>query len=492
MDPSKKASKYVNNLYDHLSYYDMYGSTIMIFILITLFVFYVYTYYKVMQVREEVANDWSNQRCNPKYIPLAGYITHPDGTTPFDYTAENFQYCIQNIENDVTGSAVQPFNFLINSAMGMLNMIGEAVQKIREFMNLLRIRLRKFAEDVLHKILNVMIPLQSIIIALMDSFHKIEAIMTATLYTMLGGYFTLKSLMGAIVELMIKMLIVMVILIAGLWAVPFSWPLAGPASIIFLLISIPLTIISLFLTEVLHVKSDGIPKLCFDKNTSFVMNDGSCKKIIDLQVGDIMENCVTITGKFKIDASSQRMFILNDVIVSESHILKYEDKWIAVRDHPLAKEISKDLYKEPFIYCLNTSTKEISINSLVLTDWDEIYDDTLKTVIHAIPQNIFTKDVNVQKENIHRYLDVGFEADTNVYLLDGSKKHIKDICIGDKMSTKGVVYGIVEIGNDIILGNNTKGKLYHLLVSNKYFEIDGKIIGDYNDKIDTICLKKII
>ena len=71
MDPSKKASKYVNKLYDHLSYYDMYGSTIMIFILITLFVFFVYTYYKVMQVRDELANDWSNQRCNPKYIPLA-------------------------------------------------------------------------------------------------------------------------------------------------------------------------------------------------------------------------------------------------------------------------------------------------------------------------------------------------------------------------------------------------------------------------------------
>ena len=491
MEPSKKASKYVNNLYDKLSYYDMYGSTIMIFILLTLFVFYVYTYYKVMQVREEVANDWSNQRCNPKYIPLAGYITHPDGVTPFDYTAENFQYCIQNIENDVAGTAVQPFNFLINASMGMLNMIAETVQKIREFLNLLRQRLRHFAEEVLHKILNVMIPLQSIIIALMDSFHKMEAIMTAGLYTMLGGYLTLQSLMGAIVELMIKMLIVMVILIAGLWAVPFSWPLAVPASAVFLAISIPLTIIVLVLTEVLHVKSDGIPKLCFDKNTLFTMHDGSYKKIIDLQVGDIMENCVTITCKFKIDASSQRMFKINDIIVSESHILKYKDKWIAVRDHPYAKELGKDLYKEPFIYCLNTSTKEIAINGLVLTDWDEIYDDTLNTIINAVPQNIFTKDIKIQKENIHRYLDVGFKADTNVYLFNGSNKHIKDICIGDKMSTKGIVYGIVEIQNDIILGNNTKENLYHLLVSNKYFEIDGKIIGDYNDTIDTICSKKL-
>jgi hypothetical protein len=488
---SQSTSKYVNGLYDQLSYYDMYGSTIMLFIILTLFVFYIYTYYKVMQIKDEIANDWSNQRCNPKYIPFAGYITHPDGTTPFDYTSENFQYCIQSIENDVTSTAVQPFSYLINASLGMLNMISEGTQKTREFLDLLRQRLRTFAEEVLHKILNVMIPLQSIIIALMDSLNKTQAIMTAGLYTMLGGYFTLQSLMGAIVELMVKMLIVMVILIAGLWAVPFSWPAAGGASLIFLLISIPLAIIVLILTEVLHVKSSGIPKLCFDKNTLFTMNDGQSKKIIDIQVGDMLENNVMITATFKIDASSQRMFILNNVIVSESHIIKYMDQWIPVRDHPLAKELSKSLYKEPFIYCLNTSTKEIAINGLILTDWDEIYDDTLTSVINAVPQNLFTKDIKVQKENIHRYLDVGFEADTAVYLFNGSKKHIKDICIGDKTSTKGIVYGIVEIENDIILGNNTKEKLYHLLVSNKCFETDGRIIMDYNDKIDTILKAKL-
>jgi hypothetical protein len=491
MNTTQSTSKYVNNIYDKLSYYDMYGSTIMIFILLTLFVFYVYTYFKLMQIKEEVAGDWSNQRCNPKYIPFAGYTTHPDGTTPFDYTAENFQYCIQSIENDVTGSAVQPFNYLINAATGMLNMISESMQKIRDFLNLLRQRLRTFAEEVLHKILNVMIPLQTIIIALMDTFHKIEGTMTAGLYTMLGGYYTLQSLMGAIVELMVKMLIVMVVLIAGLWIVPFSWPAAGAASAVFLAISIPLGIIVLMLTEVLHVKSSGIPKLCFDKNTSFTMNDGQSKKIIDIRVGDLLENCVMITAKFKIDASSQRMFILNNVIVSESHMIKYMDQWIPVRDHPLAKELLKKEYKEPFIYCLNTSTKEIVLNGLVLTDWDEIYDDTLTTIINAVPQNIFTKDLKVQKENIHRYLDVGFEGETAVYLFDGSQKHMKDVCIGDKLSTKGIVYGTVEIENDNILGNNTKERLYHLLISNKYFETDGKIIGDYNDMIDSILKAKL-
>ena len=82
--------------------------------------------------------------------------------------------------------------------------------------------------------------------------------------------------------------------------------------------------------------------------------------------------------------------------------------------------------------------------------------------------------------------------------MDGTKKHIKDVSIGDKLSTKGIVYGIVEIENkkETILGNIKENEnnniLYHLLVSNKLFETDGKIIRDYNDKIDFICHKKII
>jgi hypothetical protein len=131
---------------------------------------------------------------------------------------------------------------------------------------------------------------------------------------------------------------------------------------------------------------------------------------------------------------------------------------------------------------------------MIFTDWDEIYDDTLLKVFDAIPQNLFINNTRVKKENIHKYLDEGFEEDIRVYLFDGTKKHIKDVSIGDKLSTKGIVYGIVEIEKETILGNikEKENILYHLLISNKLFETDGKIIRDYNDKIDFICHKKII
>jgi hypothetical protein len=377
----------------------------------------------------------------------------------------------------------------------MVTALANAAQKIREFLDLLRQRIKTFAQDVLHRILGVMAPLQTMMIALLDSFHKIQGVMTAGLYTMLGSYYTLQSLMGAIVELIVKMLIVMVAIIVGLWLMPFSWPAAAASTAVFLSISIPLAIIVLVLTEVLHVKSSGIPQLrCFDKDTLLEMNNGTSKKIINIKVGDILANNVMVTAKVKVDASDLRMFLLNNIIISESHIVKYQDKWIAVRDHPLAKELPKNMYNEPFLYCLNTSSKEIVIDNMIFTDWDEIYDDTLLKVFDAIPQNLFVNDTKVKRENIHKYLDEGLEEDSRVYLFDGTKKDIKDVSIGDKLSTKGIVYGIVEIKKETILGNikEKENVLYHLLISNKLFETDGKIIRDYNDKIDFICHKKII
>jgi len=497
------ASEYIHNLYDKLTYFDMYGSSVIIFLIITLFVFFVHTYCQVMQVRKEVADDWNNQRCNPKYMPFAGYITRPEGTSAFDYTNENFQYCVQNILTNITGYALQPFQYMINSLQQVFVMIGNSIQKIRDFMNIFRKNIKVFTEDVLNRILNVMVPLQNVFIALADSLQKIQGVMTAGLYTMLGTYYALQSLMGAMLEMMIKMLIVLVIIVVGLWIMPFTWPAAAATSAVFLSISIPLSIIVLFMTEVLHIKSSSIPKLrCFDKNTLLTMNNGTFKKIQEVEVGDMLENKVMVTAKMKVDASDLRMFSINNVIVSESHIVKYEDKWIAIRDHPLAIELQVGSYTEPYLYCLNTSSKEIIINDLVFTDWDEIYSETLDKVIFAIPQNIFIKDPLAQKENIHKYLDIGFNTDMNIYLANNTKKQIKDINIGDILSTKGIVYGIVEIHNfynkslvDSILGNNiatSQNKLYHLLVSNKCFETDRKIIRDYNDKIDFICSKKII
>ena len=153
---------------------------------------------------------------------------------------------------------------------------------------------------------------------------------------------------------------------------------------------------------------------------------------------------------------------------------------------------------------MNTSNKEICINNTIFTDWDELYDEQLEKVISYIDNHYETTRQDIDKRaramaraNIHKYLDKGFEKDTVVYLTNNTQKPISEIKIGDKLSTKGTVYGVVEIETsdiDTISTNNINGlqlnlgtkKLYHLLVTNQIFETNGKIIRDYNDNVDFI------
>ena len=53
---------------------------------------------------------------------------------------------------------------------------------------------------------NMMIPLQQIIIGMRDMLSKIQGTLTASLFTLLGSYYTLRSLMGAIAQLIITIL----------------------------------------------------------------------------------------------------------------------------------------------------------------------------------------------------------------------------------------------------------------------------------------------
>ena len=471
--------KFINNTYDKLSYFDMYGNSVFIFILITLFVFLVYSYCQIMQKKEAIADDWVNQRCKPQNIPFAGFITHPDGTTAFQYTNENFQYCVQNILTNITSYALEPFQFMISAITDIFNSINISIQNIREVINKLRNNIKEFTENVLGRVLNVMIPIQKMFIALMDTFNKIQGIMTGGLYTMLGTYNTLQALMGAILELIIKVLITLVVIIVGLWVLPFTWPAAASMSAVFLAIAIPLSIIIVFMTEVLHIKTSAIPKLrCFDRKTKIYLYDNTFKFIEDVKIGDTCLDGSVITAKIKVTSKELDMYNLNGIIISGCHIIKYNNKWIPVREHPCSIRIHK--YNEPYLYCLNTSTKTIILNNIIFTDWDEIYDDNLEFILNY--KGIGTTD------NISKMLDKSFSKNTKVNLLEG-QTNIMNVKIGDVLSTRGVVYGIVELNN---LGNNEK--LYNLLVTNKYFELDDETIcSDYNNNIDSVLeLKNLL
>lgn len=478
-DTLDKSMTFINHLYDNVGYYDVYGNSVIIFTLITLFVFLVHSYCNIMQTKQSIADDWINQRCKPQNIPFAGFIIKPEGKTAFEYTGENFQHCVKNVLVNIAGYSFEPLQLMMNSLNDIFRMIAESIVNLQKSIIAIRQSISKFASDILKRILNITIPIQQMFISLIDAFQKIQGIMTAGLYTMLGTFVTLQSLMGSILDLIVKALIAMVILIIGLWVLPFTWPIAAVTTITFTAIAIPLAIIIHFMTEVLHIKPVSIPQLrCFDKNTVFIMHDFTEKTIECLQPGDILQNNVTIMTTIKVTSQDLLMYNLNGIIVSESHIVNYNNEWIPVREHPKAIIIQN--YIEPYLYCLNTSTKTIVLNGITFTDWDEIYGDTLKTVLN-------NQNINVDK-NINNILDNGLHKNTIINLLH-SKKSISSINIGDILSTTGIVYGIVKLKKcqqvpKICSTEQPNDYLYHLLVSTDIFISGTKKYHDYNYNVD--------
>jgi hypothetical protein len=328
--------------------------------------------------------------------------------------------------------------------------------------------------------------------------------MTAGLFTLLGSYYTLKSLMGAIAQFIISILIALAVMVAIFWVLPFTWGAAIANTAIFIAISIPMAIILSFMTDILHVNTGyKIPKIkCFDKDTLITMNDGTQKKIIDIETGDILSNNNVVTAKIKVTTEGSDIYDLDDIIVSDSHIVKYGNIWIPVSDHP--DSIKVESYNEPFLYCLNTTHKIIKINNQIFTDWDEIYEDTLHRVLNNKLIPIKTR------KDIHKYLDCGFSGSTKIKLSNGNYKEINKILINDVLENGEIVYGVVEIdGSDISenflynLGENnivegyipdlniyrqqspiTNTKLYHLLTNKKTIKLGNIIISDYNSAID--------
>ena len=430
-------------------------------------------------------------------MPFAGIINAPSGQSINEYTLENFNYCIQNINSSIAGHSLEPLTFIINMFNDLFKEIKDAINNIRAMFDKIRKQFQDISKEIMGRIMNIMIPLQQIIISMKDFLSKIQGTMTAGLFTLLGSYMTLASLFGAISEFIIGILIALASIIIVLWVIPFTWGAAASMTAVFLGIAIPMSIILTFMIEFLHVKPGmGIPTVkCFDPDTFIQLNNGQFKKIKDIEIGEVLQNNNEVTDTIKVTSNNSVMYKMNDIIVSDSHKIKFNNEWISVCNQPDSELINAN-YAEKYLYCLNTKNKNIIIKDYEFSDWDEIFDKN-----HYLINKI----------------NHGLNGNNLVKLNCGKTKKIKNIQVGDILSNNNFVYGIVETtGNNLnqykylisgsyVFGTdnicfksdnlydldkkiksyiNSDQKVYHLLTNSGIFEINNILIYDYNYLVD--------
>jgi hypothetical protein len=530
-DTADTTYKNINNLYTKIGFTEKYGSELWITIIILILFFFAITYFYIMNNIKPIRADWDNQKCNPAVIPFAGWINNGKGTTPMEFTGQNFTYCIQGILTNITSYAFQPFYYLMKVMTDAFSELGSAINSVRAEFDKIRNSMKDFSTETMSRTLNITMPIVQMMIGIKDMGAKVMGVLSASLYTLMGSYLGMKSFFLFMMDLIIKILIIVAGICAGLLAVSLipiigSWaiPIAAADIAIMILILTPTIMIKIFMDDVMSLSTADTPEVpsCFEEKTPIKMKDNSVKPIGTINVGDMLVDGAIVTGIMKLSAEHQIIYNLNNIIVTGNHRVYHDIQgWIKVKHHPESRIVND--FNNPFVYCLITTTKTFMVGETLFSDWDDIDDD----VIEKISKNCVPKGYippNFTNEDIHSYLDNGLHSTTKIKLRSGRELTINNIKVNDILSGGEKVLGTIKIDatklkygiyeyrldnglnircsgniniNNYLGGINTFNLygnpildetpclyLYQLLTTSGHFNANGLSIGDYNTGMD--------
>lgn len=513
----------VQDLYKKASYLDKYGGSVFVTMITLIIFFLLFSYFQVMNNLKPLKADWMNQRCSPSVIPFAGLINKDPNMSAFEYTGKNFQGCVNNILIGITGEFLKPFSYLTNILHGSIGGVLKSFNAIRSRLSGVSNSFKKYTVQVMGRLLNFLMPLRMMFIKMNDTMRKTQGIIVGSIYSALGGLFIAKNIIRTFVDFAIIILIAIVSIIILLFAFFFTIPLASIPLATFAIIAAFVVPVIIRLKNVVNMQGANVPKTpsrprCFDEYTYIELYDGSIKFIRDVDVGDRLVDGSIVTSKLTLSSNGVQMYKYKNILVSGSHRVKIANSWKKIEDLE-NKFITKVNYNKPYIYCLNTDTKQIKINEDIFMDWDEV-DETI--------MNTLSREKGIQTtKQIQSVFDAGF-IETTVLKFEDGEFNIDDTQIlGKQLQSGETVLGIVEMKIDekkeiyrydsengeksIICSSNilveekeTKSmkeihetingikeqttkpiqKLYHIVTNSGSFRIDNTKFYDYNASID--------
>lgn len=250
----------LNYLYGDKTFSGRYGIDI-IKVCIVIFIFMsAITYFQIQNKLLDVKRNWPEYRCRPDVMPFAGWINAPEGVSPMEYTKQNFMECSTNSTKGVFERPMSMVYVIFNAIMGIFKNILQVIERFRLLFNRMRDALKTIFLAVFNRIQNVIIPVQNMLIKMVDFFEKIKGILATFLLTFVGALWSFYSLIGSIYELVIIILVIMIVVIIVLWYIPFvGWVLAIAAIAVFLTIAIPLIMLGIVSRQITRQRTNRIP-----------------------------------------------------------------------------------------------------------------------------------------------------------------------------------------------------------------------------------------
>jgi hypothetical protein len=506
----------INNLYDKAGYLQRYGSDLYITIVVVLIAFIAISYFKVMSTIKPIKADWVRQRCNPSVIPFAGLIYRPEGKTVMEATNDNLVQCSQTTLQNVSGYALQPFMYMVSVITEMFSAMQTAIQSIRAKINEVRGSVSDVGQDVMGRTLNVMSPLQQMLVASKSAFGKTAGIGASSIYTLYGGYLALKSLIGSIIQFIIIILVGLAAAVIILWILPFTWPIAAIGTAVFVAFAVLLSILIVAFSRSMHGSSGQVPSKpgCFDGETPVQFKDGSVKPIASVtpdDYGKSLKDGSILIGLVQSSALGHDLFNYNGTFVTGSHRvivpvseLHGEERHIAIGSLGLPPI----KYDKDVVYCPITSTGHFFIGSDKFADWLDLsveesefaykwfdVDSSRRSIINAVcgglkADSSLGTDIGVSipitSVKLHVPLRAGVIPLAKVSMLSSQRWNKVVYENGEHITKSGVVEVMSwdhKFGEETFDAEN-RDVMYHLVTNKGYFYVGSNKVYDFDQVLD--------
>ena len=506
------------------------GVTNLFYVILIIFVFVtVGSFFYLKNQLNKIKNNWEEYKCNPAVIPFAGLINPDPNMSAAEFTSYNLKVCISQVLVNIVKVFTAPFKIVFGGFNTFFGGVLGAVQHIRVAVWKLKDAIVKMIESMLSYLSGAIIVANVMFHKIIDTIKRILANFSALIYAFISFVFWIFSSLKRSLKVILYILLILTLTL--LLLLPFTFaPMIFPYiliiykvfKIIYILISVPMGIMAALmgiyigLIEPMLPDPGTVQSVCFDKNTIIETIRGN-KAIKNIKVGDKLKKGGIVTGVFKVSSVfNKEMYRLNNVLVTGTHKVMLDDQMISVKDHPCA-ELIED-YREPTLYCLNTSSKRIYINGVEFMDWDEIINSDLDSLRMC---GYFNSSQSY--EDIHKQLDGGFDKSVKLEMYDGGSVNINKIKVNDVLKFGERVVGVIKIdasaltdvkkydingcefisGPNVMLDDENLGKvstlflegtslikrpkyLYSIITDTGKFYYNGLYFYDYNGGIEEI------
>jgi len=328
-------------------------------------------------------SDWKNQRCKPHGMIAAGIPgIRPSGVS----ASQNYKECQLGMFQGFFNTMIAPITAIISVITDLITDIVNSINNIRVMITHIRTGLTNAIGSITSKIYNISVRIAWLFKQIITIVGNIFNIFVDLFGLLKYAFYTLSTVWNGTIGGVLR-----------------------------------------FFT-------------CFDPNTE-IDTDNSTIKIKNIKVGDILKNNTEVIGILKLRSNGVDMYNYKDIIVSGSHLINEDNKWLRVEDSKLSYKIN---YKKKYIYCLSTSTARLSIKNQIYAD----YIETTNKEIMSYMYNLILNKLNNQSERNNIITDEtlyqwGVSSNTIINTLDGKKK-IKDCRIGDMLKEKDSIRGVVK------------------------------------------------